>query len=136
MRRWSSPAATVRYACAGHPPPVLVAADGSARLLWDGRRLPLGVAPSSDPAVEGSATLDRKDQLLLYTDGLVERRGESLDDGLARLVEQLADARADAPQETVDRLVAALAEAGQHPDDVCVLSVALDGAGPVPAPGT
>jgi PAS domain S-box-containing protein len=127
---------TVRYACAGHPPPVLVAADGSARLLWDGRRLPLGIAPSSDPAVEGSTTLGREDQLLLYTDGLVERRSESLDDGLARLVEQLADARADAPQETVDRLVAALAEAGQHPDDVCVLSVAVDGGGPAPAVGT
>lgn len=127
---------TVRYACAGHPPPALVAADGSARLLWDGRRLPLGLAPSSDPAVEGSATLGPEDQLLLYTDGLVERRSESLDDGLARLVEQLADARADAPQETVDRLVAALAETGQHPDDVCVLSVAVDGGGPVHTAGT
>jgi serine phosphatase RsbU (regulator of sigma subunit) len=125
----------VRYACAGHPPPVLVAADGSATLLWDGRRPPLGIAPSSDPAVEGCATLGQGDQLLLYTDGLVERRSESLDDGLARLVEQLAAARAGAPQETVDRLVEALA-IGQDADDVCVLSVAMDGGDPAPALGT
>ena len=116
---------TVRYVCAGHPPPALVAADGSAKLLWDGRRIPLGVAPSSDPVVEGCATLGPGDQLLLYTDGLVERRGESLDDGLARLVERLGDARADTPQETTDRLVAALATRGQHPDDICVLCAAV-----------
>jgi serine phosphatase RsbU (regulator of sigma subunit) len=127
---------SVRYACAGHPPPVLVAADGSARLLWDGRRLPLGLASGSDPAVEGSTILGPKDRLLLYTDGLVERRGESLDDGLARLVEQLGDAHAGAPQETVDRLVGALAETGQHPDDVCVLCIAVDSEHLLPAAGT
>jgi serine phosphatase RsbU (regulator of sigma subunit) len=127
---------TVRYACAGHPPPVLVAANGGARLLWDGRRPPLGTLPSGDPAVEGCTTLAPKDQLLLYTDGLVERRGESLDDGFARLVEQLGDTGAAAPQETVDRLVEALAETGQHPDDVCVLSVAVDGGDLPSAAGT
>jgi phosphoserine phosphatase RsbU/P len=119
----------IRYACAGHPPPALVAADGSATLLWEGRRIPLGVAPSSDPTIEGSATLTPGEQLLLYTDGLVERRGETLDDGLARLVEQLRDARADEPQETIDRLVEAQALAaaatGQHPDDICALCVAV-----------
>jgi anti-sigma regulatory factor (Ser/Thr protein kinase) len=74
----------VRYGCAGHLPPLLVAPDGVAEYLWDGRGAPLGVS-SGEPYEEGEAKLEKGSSLALYTDGLVEVRGEVLDVGLERL---------------------------------------------------
>ena len=78
-----------RWSSAGHPPPVLVGADGTTTLL-DGHDpdLLLGL-DSGAPRSEGSVELEPGATLLLYTDGLVERRGEHLDEGLERLREQL-----------------------------------------------
>lgn len=114
---------SVAYVCAGHPPPVLVSGLGAA-LLWDGRRPPLGIPPKHGPVTEGQAELGDGDRLLLYTDGLVERRTESLDDGFARLLGTIDPIRADGPQALVDELVRVLTSA-QAPDDVCALCVSL-----------
>jgi serine phosphatase RsbU (regulator of sigma subunit) len=79
----------VRYARAGHPPLVLVdeSADGwSPRVLDGPAGLPLGVDDAARYP-ESSADLAIGTWLLGYTDGLVERRGESLDTGLARLLD-------------------------------------------------
>ena len=80
---------TLTYACAGHPPPMLLEPDGSASTLWGGRSLPLGITPhlERDEATIGMAPGSR---LLLYTDGLVERRDVSL----GRRFDELADALA------------------------------------------
>ena len=112
----------VRYACAGHLPPLVVSRDGRTRYLTQGRRPPLGV---TEPGrlVEGVEPFYPGETLLLYTDGLVERRHETLDDGLARLstvasglVEQTTDRMSD---ELIDRLTRGSALA----DDVALLVV-------------
>ena len=81
----------VRYACAGHPPPLLVAADGRTRFLEGGRGVPLDralgqVYQDTTAAVPEGATL------ILYSDGAVERRGEALDVGMERLAEAASTA--------------------------------------------
>jgi PAS domain S-box-containing protein len=76
-------AGTIRFVSAGHPPPLIVAADGTTRVL-DGGGPPLGVLDTWRYE-ERIATLEPHASALLYTDGLIERRGERLEDGLARL---------------------------------------------------
>jgi anti-sigma regulatory factor (Ser/Thr protein kinase) len=69
---------------AGHPPPLYIAPDGAAEFLWPNGGVPLGAAASAVYAPDrfpfpSGATV------VLYTDGLVERRGESIEVGLERL---------------------------------------------------
>jgi CheY-like chemotaxis protein len=71
----------VRLANAGHPPPLLVSADGPRFVT---HRTPLLGLPGRD-ATQITFTLDPGDVLVLYTDGLIERRGRHLDEGLAAL---------------------------------------------------
>ena len=87
---WTS----LRFAGAGHPPPLLLGPDGRAEYLWDGRSPPLGVGGPRAYA-EGTAAIDPGSTLALYTDGLVEVRGEMLTAGLDRL----RDAVASGPEE-------------------------------------
>ncbi|WP_421733042.1 SpoIIE family protein phosphatase [Cellulomonas sp.] len=107
----------VRYACAGHLPPLRFAADGTHEFLWEGRSTPLGV---HSVRTEATVDLDPQDLLMLYTDGLVERRGRPLLDGL----EDLATAGAALRESSVSALVSGLlTHAGDERDDVCVLVV-------------
>jgi anti-sigma regulatory factor (Ser/Thr protein kinase) len=113
----------LRYACAGHPPPLVVRAAGGAELLEGGRSpllcaMPLGTM--TGPRAEGTTQLAPGDRLLLFSDGLVERRRESLAAGLGRLAAYataIGD-RADWPDELLRRM---LEEAGD--DDVALLGV-------------
>src|SRR4051812_19888377 len=108
---------TLRWSNAGHPPPVLLAPDGSARLLeaHPDALLGLGAAERTDHTV----TLDPGATLVFYTDGLVERRSASLDDQLARLLAAL-EGRDDMNAETLsDYLVSKLS--GTAEDDVALL---------------
>ena len=116
---------TLRYACAGHPPPLLVGPDGSTEFLEDGRSpllcaLPPGLA---GPRAEGSARLRPGARLLLYSDGLVERRRESLDVGLDRLAAHAA-AAGDGPGWS-DELVARMLT-GAGGDDVALLTATYE----------
>lgn len=77
--------ATLRYANAGHPPPLLVAPDGSVRLLGDGLSPPLGIL--GDATAEGVVEVPAGSVLVVYTDGLVERRETDVERGIDRLRE-------------------------------------------------
>jgi sigma-B regulation protein RsbU (phosphoserine phosphatase) len=101
------------FATAGHMPPVLL--REAPQLFQGGRSTPLGLVV---PRTEATFTLARGEGFVLYTDGLVERRGESIDDGIARLLDAIR-ARPDArPEELVAEL---LPEGASGDDDVCVL---------------
>jgi serine phosphatase RsbU (regulator of sigma subunit) len=114
----------MRWSSAGHLPPVVVAPDGRLQLL-DGPRpgLVLGVQPTVARA-DAEVLLDRGSTLLLYTDGLVERRDQGFDDGIALLGRALAELR-ELPLEAVcdallERLLPERAE-----DDVALVAVRL-----------
>jgi serine/threonine-protein kinase RsbW len=116
-------AGAMRYACAGHLPPLLLEAPGPPRLLMEGRSPPLGSAQPGTPRGEAVAALPEGALLLLYTDGLVERRGELIDDGLDRLVATVALQPDPAPEALVGRLARSLLPPAGD-DDVCMLCFA------------
>jgi serine phosphatase RsbU (regulator of sigma subunit)/DNA-binding response OmpR family regulator/anti-sigma regulatory factor (Ser/Thr protein kinase) len=106
---------------AGHLPPLVRAADGTVRVLDSGNTLPLGVIGSATPS-EFTYALADGDTLLLYTDGLVERRSEPLDAGIDRLMTALGGGPGGA-EATCDRVLERLV--GERPpgDDVAVLAM-------------
>jgi PAS domain S-box-containing protein len=113
-------AETLTYSSAGHVPAVLAAPESRPQQLTDARSVPLAVH-NDEPRPQGVAALAAGSTLLLYTDGLVERRDESIDAGIARVTEVLTqtielpiDAVADA---MLDRLAPALG----YDDDVAIV---------------
>ncbi len=110
---------TVRWSNAGGPPPVVLRASGAAEVL-DGGDLMLGVDDEA-ARTERSVVVEEGCALVLYTDGLVERRGTSFTHGqvqLARVVERCAGRDAEA---TADRILTALGDGAE--DDVALLVV-------------
>ncbi|SDR81859.1 Stage II sporulation protein E (SpoIIE) [Paraoerskovia marina] len=112
-------AGTVTYSSAGHPPGLVVGADGTARWLEDARGAPLTIATRR--RTEAVAALSPGDTVILYSDGLVERRGESLREGFARLERYALEL---VPQHDLaslpDALLAALVP-GVAKDDVAIV---------------
>jgi serine phosphatase RsbU (regulator of sigma subunit)/anti-sigma regulatory factor (Ser/Thr protein kinase) len=109
----------VRFATAGHLPPILIAKGGS-RTVDITHAAPLGAfAYSSYP--EHELTLSEGDMLLLYTDGLVERRGQSISDGIAELLRVVRTA-ASADDACLRAMVALVPPEGVD-DDVAVVAV-------------
>jgi PAS domain S-box-containing protein len=106
---------------AGHPSPLTLDADGRATFLEGARSVPLGVLPF--PAYEEDETVIAPGgAVVLYTDGLIERRGEHLETGMARL----ASAAAAGPLQAgalCDRLLAAAVPTGATSDDVALLTL-------------
>jgi hypothetical protein len=93
----------LRYSSAGHVPGIVVDVDGGARFLEEAGSLPLAVVPDLERP-EADVVLPPGSTLFLYTDGLVERRGEALDEGMARAVEALAAGRALPPEDLAEKL--------------------------------
>jgi PAS domain S-box-containing protein len=115
------PWTTMRFAGAGHPPPLIVGRDGRADYLWEGRSTPLG-ATGSATYEEATALLPSGSTLLLYTDGLVEVRGETLTAGLERLRETVLAGPED-PQALCDHVIGALLGSRAASDDVALLAL-------------
>jgi serine/threonine-protein kinase RsbW len=113
----------VRFACAGHPPPLLLEPAAAPRMVWEGRSPPLG-APIDNRA-EAELTMPRGTRLLLYTDGLFERRDRSLDAGLDQLAHEFAHRRAMPLPALVNEVTEAMLVGEHGEDDVCLLCFAL-----------
>jgi serine phosphatase RsbU (regulator of sigma subunit) len=122
----------LRWASAGHLPPVVVGPDGARRLLTAPRPgLLLGVAPDVT-RTEQTAVLEQGSTVLLYTDGLVERRDQVFDDGVDRLMAELAELRGLPLEQLCDELLHRMVpERGE--DDVALVAVRL---APQHAPGS
>ncbi len=112
----------VRWARAGHPPALLVTGGDVTLLDGAGSGPVLGV-PGRVAYTEGSAQVAPGTTLLLYTDGLVERRGEALDAGLARITEAARRHAAADPGRLVQRLLGEVLADSDQPDDVAVIAV-------------
>jgi anti-sigma regulatory factor (Ser/Thr protein kinase) len=112
-------------ACAGHLPPILVfpGPDGEVRQLEVPAGVPLGVGgvdfESAEVEVPDGAVL------VLYTDGLVEARGEDISEGVDRLCAVLREPL-DSLEDACDDLLASMAP-GREPDDVALLMARLGG---------
>jgi PAS domain S-box-containing protein len=110
----------VRITNAGHPPP-LVVAPGGAYFLEGGRATPVG---ASDAAIfpEERAAIPPGSTLLLYTDGLVERRDVGLEDRLAQLAAAASAAGGDLV-DVCDQVVAGVLGPIEPSDDVALLAI-------------
>jgi len=114
----------VRFASAGHLPPLVHLPGERGAFVDDGRGLPLGAVRDS-PYVETTARLTHGSTLLLYTDGLVERPGAPLEDALERLEREVRDGPEDLEQ-LLDHLLASFAPE-EHGDDAALVAVRMLG---------
>ena len=110
----------LRYSNAGHVPAVLAAPGAPPVLLDASGSVPLGIRrrrgrPQSDVTLPAGAAL------LAYTDGLVERRGSAIDDGIAHAGRVLAALPGAAAETVAERVLAELAPPGGYDDDVAIV---------------
>ncbi|NLD77560.1 MAG: SpoIIE family protein phosphatase [Acidimicrobiales bacterium] len=110
---------TATYSSAGHPPVLMLPADGAPSFLWDAQGPPLTVPVERRP----SATIPfpTGTRLFLYSDGLVERRNEVIDKGLDRLAAAVVTGRERSVDDECDRVATALFEDFAQHDDVAIV---------------
>jgi anti-anti-sigma factor len=112
----------VRYVSAGHLPVLHVPAGGDPRYLTGARSTPLGTAPAGTEIPQAHFVLEPGDTVLLYTDGLVERRDDSIDSRLEQLRVALAEAPDDL-EEALDHVTESLASEELRQDDIALLAL-------------
>jgi serine phosphatase RsbU (regulator of sigma subunit) len=120
--RWDSCATCC--ANAGHPPPLLVSAEGTARYLAEPSGILLAFGESRH--TDGTVALPPLSTLLLYTDGLVESRHRDIDHGLDRLLATAVVAAGWPPVRFCDHILSELA-GDANEDDVTLLAVRVPG---------
>ncbi|WP_306213803.1 SpoIIE family protein phosphatase [Actinoplanes sp. RD1] len=108
------------YASAGHPPAIVAHPDGGTVLLDQGRSRPLGV-PAARERPEARYTMPPRATLLLYTDGLVERRRQPLTHGIDQVTAAVQHGRAAELEELATDVMDHMAPAGGYDDDVALL---------------
>jgi PAS domain S-box-containing protein len=108
------------YSSAGHPPAILTGADGSRKLLDQANHTPLAVRTGAG-RTEAEWTVPPHATLLMYTDGLVERRRQSLSDGIDAAGDAVAISRHVALDDLVTDVMARLAPPEGYEDDVALL---------------
>ena len=109
---------TMTWSNAGHLPPLILRPGAEPELLERPANVLLGVSGSSPERDTHSVTLPPDTTVLLYTDGLIERRNEDLDDGLQRLATFAGEHRDRSLAGLVDRLITEAANDGHHDDTV------------------
>ncbi|MFZ4575624.1 MAG: PP2C family protein-serine/threonine phosphatase [Phycisphaerales bacterium] len=119
-----TPTGTLYCGNCGHPPAIIVRADGRHERVNEAGDLPLGIVPIIDPPMM-TVALERGDAMILYTDGVTEARNHlGHEFGEELLTRTLAGARAGSAQQLCDTIVEALrTHMGATPasDDQCVL---------------
>jgi len=107
----------VTYSNAGHPPPLLMREGVAA---WLDRALGTPLAVGEPIRTEVQVNVHNDDVLVLYTDGLIERRGETLDDGLERLAKAATACSSESVQTVADHLIAQLVD-DSSADDIALV---------------
>ena len=110
----------LRYSSAGHPPGIVVGSAGQVTMLSEAGSLPLGVV-ADVLRPEATTTVGPGASLLLFTDGLVERRHESLDAGIERLVSAVRSRPGLGQERLADDLMARMLPAEGRRDDVALV---------------
>lgn len=110
----------VRYSNAGHMPPIVSPVGGPGRVLEGGRAVPLATfdtprRPEATTALSPGATL------VLFTDGLVERRGHDIEDNFTHIAEVLAETGGELPREVADTVLSRLRPDAGYDDDVAMV---------------
>jgi anti-sigma regulatory factor (Ser/Thr protein kinase) len=110
----------LQYSNAGHMPAILAAAGSGTTVLTDARSVPLAVRRDG-PRPQASQVLPQASTLMVFTDGLVERKHESIDDGIARAADVLVDTMRLPLDAVADALLGELAPAAGYDDDVAMV---------------
>lgn len=113
------------YLRAGHPPPLLLVDGREPMLLEDAVAPPLGVTGGA-PISAATVPFEPGSTLVLYTDGIVERRGEPVTTGLERLRSTATDAVGLDPEACCDHIIEELLGPGGNADDAAVVAVRLE----------
>ncbi|MFE7776364.1 PP2C family protein-serine/threonine phosphatase [Streptomyces sp. NPDC057445] len=115
----------ITYSSAGHPPPVLLHRDGSWELLDKATDPPLGARPAHVDRPQFSCPYTPDAALVLYTDGLIERRDEDIDTGLARLTDVLSRHHRLGAERLADAVLERLGLSAGSSDDIALVIVRL-----------
>ncbi|WP_238949124.1 SpoIIE family protein phosphatase [Mycobacterium sp. IDR2000157661] len=118
--------AAVHYSGAGHVPPLLVTGGSPAELLDEANSVPLAVQ-RTQPRPQACRPLVPGSTLMLYTDGLVERRDQSIDDQIGQVADVVAATAGLPIEEVADAVLAELAPEGGYDDDVAIVLYRLTG---------
>ncbi|MEU2492477.1 SpoIIE family protein phosphatase [Streptomyces sp. NPDC007883] len=116
----------ITYSSAGHPPPVLLRTDGTVELLDQATDPPLDAVFESSPRPEATTAFSDGGTLLLYTDGLIERRHQDIDTGLSQLTGALIRHKElTTPEALADAVMNDLIPAEGVTDDTALVVVSL-----------
>ncbi|MDR7327348.1 MULTISPECIES: SpoIIE family protein phosphatase [Catenuloplanes] len=110
----------LRYSSAGHPPAIITHADGTTDLLDKGRSRPLGVRGAAERP-EAEYTVPARATLLLYTDGLIERRRTPLTSGIGRVSTVVQRGRSAPLDDLATEVMTSMAPDAGYDDDVALL---------------